>query len=135
MRRFSMRELRRLMQHMQSLGIQLSEVKDVEYVVIKFSTGKEIVLYNPQVSQIKLPQGMVMYQVLCREQEVTERSITEKPVVEEKPKPTFTEEDVALVAAQAGVSLEEARRALEETGGDLAQAILLLQTRKRSTGT
>jgi len=41
-----------------------------------------------------------------------------------------TEEDVKLVAEQAGVSLEEAQRALEETGGDLAQAIILLQARK-----
>ena len=36
------------------------------------------------------------------------------------------EEDVILVAQQANVSLEEARAALEQTGGDLAQAILLL---------
>jgi len=41
-------------------------------------------------------------------------------------KPTIPEEDVQLVAQQANVSLERARAALEETGGDLAQAILLL---------
>ena len=41
--------------------------------------------------------------------------------------PEISEEDVALVAEQAGVSLEEARRALEETGGDIAAAILRLQ--------
>jgi len=35
---------------------------------------------------------------------------------------------VRLVADQTGKSEEEARRALEETEGDLAKAVLLLQT-------
>jgi nascent polypeptide-associated complex subunit alpha len=39
------------------------------------------------------------------------------------------EEDVLLVAQQANVSMEKARTALERSGGDLAQAILMLQTR------
>jgi len=38
------------------------------------------------------------------------------------------EEDVRLVADQTGKSLEEARKALEECEGDLAKAILLLQS-------
>lgn len=42
----------------------------------------------------------------------------------------ITEEDVQLVAQQAGVSVEEARVALEQTEGDLTQAILLLCQRK-----
>ncbi|MEM2420009.1 MAG: hypothetical protein QXL38_03375 [Candidatus Bathyarchaeia archaeon] len=39
------------------------------------------------------------------------------------------EEDVRLVADQTGKSLEEARKALEECEGDLAKAILLLQSK------
>jgi nascent polypeptide-associated complex subunit alpha len=38
------------------------------------------------------------------------------------------EEDVRLVADQTGKSMEEAKKALEETGGDLAKAILLIQS-------
>jgi len=38
----------------------------------------------------------------------------------------ITEEDVQLVAQQANVSVEKARAALEQTKGDLTQAILLL---------
>jgi nascent polypeptide-associated complex subunit alpha len=38
------------------------------------------------------------------------------------------EEDARLVADQTGKSLEEAKKALEECGGDLAKAILLLQS-------
>jgi nascent polypeptide-associated complex subunit alpha len=41
--------------------------------------------------------------------------------------PGVAEEDVRLVADQTGKSMEEARRALEESQGDLAKAILLLQ--------
>ena len=40
----------------------------------------------------------------------------------------YTEEDVQLVADQTGRSLEKAKEALEECGGDLAKAILLLQS-------
>ncbi|MEJ2272839.1 MAG: NagC family transcriptional regulator, partial [Candidatus Bathyarchaeota archaeon] len=42
--------------------------------------------------------------------------------------PAIAEEDVQLVADQTGKSLEDARRALESSDGDLAKAILLLQT-------
>jgi len=40
---------------------------------------------------------------------------------------SISEEDVQLVASQAGVSLEEARKALKATKGDLARAILYLR--------
>jgi nascent polypeptide-associated complex subunit alpha len=46
----------------------------------------------------------------------------------ERKVPTVPEEDVRLVADQTGKSIEEARKALEESGGDLAKAILLLQS-------
>jgi nascent polypeptide-associated complex subunit alpha len=49
--------------------------------------------------------------------------------VEEEPL-LIPEEDVHLVAQQAGVDVEAARKALEAAEGDLAQAILnLTQTR------
>ena len=40
----------------------------------------------------------------------------------------FSEEDIDLVAQQAGVDREKARSALIEAKGDLARAILLLTT-------
>jgi nascent polypeptide-associated complex subunit alpha len=42
--------------------------------------------------------------------------------------PQIPEEDVLLVAQQAGVSMERAKAALEDAGGDLARAILMLST-------
>ncbi len=48
--------------------------------------------------------------------------------IEEKQRevPTFKEEDVMLVMTQAGVPKEKAVRALTESKGDIAQAILSL---------
>ncbi|MHA2407987.1 MAG: hypothetical protein ACXACA_06420 [Candidatus Ranarchaeia archaeon] len=40
----------------------------------------------------------------------------------------MSEEDVKLVADQTGKNIEEAKNALEECEGDLAKAILLLQS-------
>ena len=40
----------------------------------------------------------------------------------------FTDSDVELVMAQAGVSKEEAQKALEEENGDLAGAIVRLKS-------
>jgi nascent polypeptide-associated complex subunit alpha len=42
--------------------------------------------------------------------------------------PMFSEEDIQLVADQTGRSLEKAKEALQEADGDLAKAILLLQS-------
>ena len=58
--------------------------------------------------------------------QVTGGKITEKAA--ERKASGVAEEDVRLVADQTGKSLEEARKALEECQGDLAKAILLLQS-------
>ena len=39
----------------------------------------------------------------------------------------ISEEDIKLVMEQAGVDYDSAKKALEETKGDLAEAILKLQ--------
>ncbi len=47
--------------------------------------------------------------------------------VSERPREKYSKEDVHTVAARAGVSEEAAQKALEETNGDLAEAILKLK--------
>ena len=113
MRRISPREARRMMQRM---GMSMDTIPDVEQVTIKTSV-KEIIIENPEVAVLKL-RGQQVFQV-------TGEKIVEKQI---ERKLAIPEEDVRLVADQTGKSLEEARRALEESGGDLAKAILLLQT-------
>jgi len=98
------------------MGMSMDTIPDVEQVTIKTST-KEIIIENPEVAVLKL-RGQQVFQV-------TGEKIVEKQI---ERKLTIPEEDVRLVADQTGKSLEEARRALEESGGDLAKAILLLQT-------
>lgn len=120
MRKMSSRQARRLMSQ---LGMQVEEIRDTRQVIIKTSK-REIVIDNPEVSVTRM-QGQDVYQVMGGS--VTERAVQES--VEEQ-SPVIPEEDVHLVAQQAGVAVEAARKALEAVEGDLAQAILnLTQTR------
>jgi nascent polypeptide-associated complex subunit alpha len=100
------------------MGMSMDAVGDVEQVVIK-TTSKEITIEEPEVAVLEM-QGQKIFQV-------TGGKITEKAA--ERKLSGIAEEDVRLVADQTGKSLEEARRALEESGGDLAKAILLLQSK------
>jgi nascent polypeptide-associated complex subunit alpha len=104
---------------MQRMGMGMDSVPEVSQVIIKTST-KEIVIDEPEVAILTM-QGQKIYQVIGGK-------VTEKTVVVEK-KLVIPDEDAQLVAGQTGKSLEEARKALEESGGDLAKAILLLQSR------
>ncbi len=113
-RRISPREARRMMQRM---GMRMDVIPDVEQVVIK-TNGKEITIEEPEVAVLEV-QGQKIYQV-------TGGKITEKAL---ERKLAIPEEDVRLVADQTGKSLEEARKALEECEGDLAKAILFLQSK------
>jgi nascent polypeptide-associated complex subunit alpha len=113
-RRISPREARRMMQRM---GLSMDTVPDVEQVIIKTSS-KEITIETPEVAIMEM-QGQKIFQVAGGK--ITEKAIERKL--------TIPEEDVRLVADQTGKSPEEARKALEECGGDLAKAILLLQSK------
>jgi len=112
-RRVNPREAKRMMQRM---GLSMDAIPDVEQVVIKTS-GKEITIEEPEVAIMEV-QGQKIFQVAGGK--ITEKAAERKLVV--------PEEDVRLVADQTGKSLEEARKALEECEGDLAKAILLLQS-------
>ena len=115
MRRINPREARRMMQRM---GMSMGAMPDVEQVIFKTST-KEIIVENPEVAVMEM-QGQKIFQVTG--EKIVERTV-EKAV-------KIPEEDVQLVATQANVSQEQARAALEQTKGDLAQAILLLNQTK-----
>ena len=103
---------------MQRMGMNMGEMPDVQEVIFKTS-DKEIVVENAQVAVLEM-QGQKIFQVTG---EVNERALET-----EGDKVTIPEEDVQLVADQTGKSLEDAQRALETSDGDLAKAILLLQT-------
>lgn len=106
---------------MKQLGMKVNEL-EAEEVIIKLA-DKEIVIKNPSVSKIEL-QGQSSYQISGSE-EVRERiaeSESEKTESESK----IREEDIKFVAEHARVSFERAKKALEETNGDIAEAIVKL---------
>ncbi|NIO36640.1 nascent polypeptide-associated complex protein [Candidatus Bathyarchaeota archaeon] len=101
---------------MQRMGLSMDALSDVQNVIIKTSS-KEITIEEPEVAVMEM-QGQKIFQV-------TGGMISEKAV---ERKITIPEEDVRLVADQTSKSPEEARKALEQCEGDLAKAILLLQS-------
>ena len=114
------REQKRMMQRM---GMNMDSVADVQQVIIR-TADKDIVIDEPEVAILQV-QGQKMYQIIggqVSEQAPSQRGATAAA------KPSFNEEDVQLVADQTGKSLEKAKEALQECGGDLAKAILLLQS-------
>lgn len=104
---------------MQRMGMNMEGVEDVQEVIIRTPT-KEIVVEEPEVAIVNV-QGQKIFQVAGGK-------VTERAPTREAKAPTISEEDVQLVAGQTGKSSEQARQALMETGGDLAKAILLLQS-------
>lgn len=104
---------RQMEKMMKQMGIQQEQI-DAEKVVIK-TAGGEIVIRKPQIMKVKM-SGQETFQISG---EIVERNA---PDAREK----FSDEDVKLVAQQTGASLDEARKALEETN-DIAEAIMKLK--------
>jgi nascent polypeptide-associated complex subunit alpha len=119
-KRMNPREQKRMMQRM---GMNMDTVADVQQVIIR-TAGKDIVIDEPEVAILQV-QGQKMYQVIGGQ--VSEQAPSQRQTANVA-QPTFSEEDVRLVADQTGKSLEKAKDALEECQGDLAKAILLLQS-------
>ena len=102
---------RQMNQMMKRLGISVKEIENVKKVIIQTDT-KEYIFENADVT-IMDAQGQKTYQ------------ITGKPRIVEK-KEEIPKEDIDLVVEQTGKSVEEAKKALMETKGDIAEAILKL---------
>ena len=98
-------------QMMRKLGISVKEIENVEKVIIQTDT-REYIFDGAEVT-IMDAQGQKTYQIVGRPR-VVERK-------EEIPK-----EDIELIMEQTGKTAEEAEKALEETKGDIAEAIMKL---------
>ncbi len=96
---------------MKQMGIEMEEL-EAEEVIIRTS-DEELVFRNPNVSKISA-RGVETFQVMG------EYEVIKRP-------PKISEEDVKLIMEQANVDEETARKALEEAGGDLAEALMKLQ--------
>ncbi len=108
---------------MQKMGMKIDEIDGVTEVLIRTAT-REIIIEEPVVTSVVV-QGQRMYQV-------TGGSSHERAPSAEAAQPEVPEEDVNLVATQTGKTVDEAKTALKESGGDLAEAILRLKQKNQA---
>ncbi len=103
---------RQMKKMMRQMGMEMKELSAKE-VVIRLEDS-EIVIAGPSVSIIEM-QGQKTYQVSGGSESVQTGASS-----------GVSDEDVELVASQAGVSTEAAATALKKSEGDIAAAIMSL---------
>ncbi len=107
------KKMKQMERQMKKMGMKMEDVEGVEEVIIR-CTDKDIIISPAEVNIMNV-MGSDTYQITGNAREV------EREVVLE-----IDEEDIELVANQAGVSKEVAEEALTEAKGDLAEAIMKL---------
>ncbi len=98
---------------MDKMGLDMEEIPNVQEVIIK-TDKKEIVIPKPSVTEMKSKENSI-FQVIAESFEEKELEVQ-----------IFSEDDIMLVCQQANCNEEQARDALAESKGDIAQAILKL---------
>ncbi|TKX75474.1 nascent polypeptide-associated complex protein [Halorubrum sp. GN11_10-6_MGM] len=126
---------RKMKQMMKQMGIDVEEL-DAERVVIETADGDDLVFDGAQVTKMDA-QGQETYQIVGSPDAVADAGAGGATAVEGADDPALDdaddgddeipEEDVKLVAQQAGVSKDAAREALEAANGEPARAISDLQ--------
>ena len=107
------KQMKQMERQMKKMGMKMEELEGVPEVIIRFDE-KELIIDNPSVSLMNV-MGQETYQIDGKAREVELEYEIEIP-----------DEDVEMVANSANVSEDEARAALEECKGDLAEAIMKL---------
>ena len=102
------RQMRRMMDKM---GLDMTEIPNVQEVIIK-TDKKEIIIPKPSVTEMKSKENSI-FQIIAESFEEKELEVQ-----------IFSEDDIMLVCQQASCNEEQAKEALGETKGDIAQAIL-----------
>ncbi len=95
---------------MKKMGISQTQL-NVSRVIFEMS-DKNLVIENPSVIKVMM-QGQETYQVSGEAVEEESRN--------------FSEEDIEMVASQTGKSKDDAESALEDSDGDIAEAIMSLK--------
>ncbi len=104
---------RKMKQMMDKMGMSMEPLEDVERIVI--STAKGDYIFDAAEVVAMTMQGVKTYQ------------ITGEARFEPKA-PPISEEDVKLVMEQTKAPEEKVRKTLADTKGDIAEAILRLQS-------
>ena len=143
----SPREVRRLLKRLGIQDLNLEEVSNVTKVVIYLVDGSTIEINKPVVARMRI-QGLSIYQVQANDSDV--RVVKPQPALPQ-PRPSLiiqqpqqattpmaetakqyepSEDDIKLVMEETGCTREEAIKALRETNGDIAEAIVRIQSQK-----
>ncbi|MHB8604149.1 MAG: nascent polypeptide-associated complex protein [Thermoplasmatota archaeon] len=118
---------KQLNQMMKQLGIKVEELDDVEEVIIRRAT-KDTVIREAEVT-IMTAQGTRTYQIVGEAVDVP-RAAGADAAAAPAPAATYSDDDVKLVMEGAGVSAGDAKKALDATNGETAEAIIHLLDKK-----
>lgn len=122
-------------------------MSNVTKVIIYLGDGSTIEINKPVVARMRI-QGLSIYQVQASDSDV--KVVKPQPTVPQ-PRPSLiiqqppqqttaskappqqyepSEDDIKLVMEETGCTREEAIKALKETNGDIAEAIIKVQSQK-----
>ena len=105
---------RQMKQMMKKMGVAQQEIEATRVIIETSDT--RLVFDAPQVSKVNM-MGQQTYQIIGAP---TEESLDSTP--------NINEDDIKTVMDQANVSEEVAKEAIEKSEGDLAEAIMNLQS-------
>ena len=103
------KQMKQMERQMKKMGMKMEDLEGAHEVIIRFD-DKELIIDNPSVSLMNV-MGQETYQIEGKAREVELEYEVEIP-----------DEDIEMVANSANVSKEDAKAALEECKGDLAEA-------------
>lgn len=98
---------------MKQMGMSQDSI-NASQVIIKTADGKSYIFDNPQVEKVTM-QGQASFQIQGNFEIVEDEVVVE-----------ISQDDILTVMEQANVSEDKAKLALEESNGDLAEAIVQL---------
>ena len=107
------KQLKQMERQMKKMGMDMKDLPGVKEVIIRFE-DKELLIPDADVNVMNI-MGQETYQITGNAVEMELNAEIEIP-----------DEDIEMVANQAGVTKSEAEKALIATNGDLAEAILKL---------
>jgi len=116
---------RKMQQMMKQMGIDVTEI-DAESVTITTTDGETLVFDAPEITRMDA-QGTQTYQIVGDPETKAAGAVEGETESDEADEEAIPEDDVTLVASQAGASKSDAREALEAEDGDLAAAISRLK--------
>lgn len=104
---------RKMKMMMKKMGMEVDELEDVEEIIIR--TAEKDYIFDDASVTIMTTHGQKTYQV-----------VGEPRIVEKEGAISIPEEDIQIVMGQTGATHDNAKKALQDNGGNPAEAIISL---------